>query len=425
MERDLSVYLDLDGMPVLVGRLWARERTGRETSTFTYDPAWLSRPGAFALAPSLALAPGPYHAAKGLLAAFTDPAPDAWGRKLMQRRERARTRSGKTQPRTLFDIDYLAGVDDRTRLGALRFKEAKGGDFLARTERPVPPLIDLPDLLAATGRIERDRETDDDLLLVLAPGTSLGGARPKVTIRDTDGVLLVAKFPKKDDDWPVIQWEAVVLALAGAAGIAVPAWRLETIAKKPVLLLARFDRTASDTRIPFISAMTALDATDHGEQRSYLDLVDVLRQQGARPDADLRQLWRRIAFNILVSNTDDHLRNHAFLREARGWRLSPAYDMNPCPVDVRPRVHALAIDDADPTGSLDAALSVAPRFGLSATDAKIIAAEVGTAVAAWRATAKRFKLTAAQVDRMSSAFDHADLAAALSASGAAKAPKGK
>jgi serine/threonine-protein kinase HipA len=184
--------------------------------------------------------------------------------------------------------------------------------------------------------------------------------------------------------------------------------------KKPVLLLTRFDRTAGDTRIPFISAMTALDATDHGEQRSYLDLVDVLRQQGARPDADLRQLWRRIAFNILVSNTDDHLRNHAFLRGLRGWRLSPACDMNPCPVDVRPRVHALAIDDADPAGSLDTALSVAPRFGLSAADAKSIAAEVGTAVAAWRATAKRFKLTAAQTDRMSSAFDHADLAAAVS-----------
>jgi serine/threonine-protein kinase HipA len=425
MERDLSVYLDIGGTPVLVGRLWARERTGRETSTFTYDPTWISRPGAFALAPSLALTPGPYHAAKGLLAAFTDPAPDAWGRKLMQRQERARARSAKTPPRTLFDIDYLAGVDDRTRLGALRFKEAQGGDFLARTERPVPPLIDLPDLLAATGRIERDRETDDDLLLVLAPGTSLGGARPKATIRDTNGVLLVAKFPKKDDDWPVTQWEAVVLALAGAAGIAVPAWRLETIAKRPVLLLSRFDRTTSDTRIPFISAMTALDATDHGEQRSYLDLVDVLRQHGAQPEADLRQLWRRITFNILVSNTDDHLRNHAFLRELRGWRLSPAYDMNPCPVDVRPRVHALAIDDADPTGSLDIALSVAARFGLSATDAKAIAAEVGIAVAAWRAAAKRFRLTAAQIDRMASAFDHADLAAALSASSTAKAPKGK
>jgi serine/threonine-protein kinase HipA len=414
MERDLTVYLDLDGAPVLVGRLWARERTGRETSSFTYDPAWIKRLGAFALAPSLTLTPGPHHASKGLLNAFTDPAPDAWGRKLMQRQERARTRLAKTQPRTLFDIDYLAGVDDRTRLGALRFKDSKGDEFLARTDRPVPPLIDLPNLLAATGRIERDRETDEDLLLVLAPGTSLGGARPKATIRDTNGTLLVAKFPKKEDDWPVTVWEAVILALAERAGIAVPAWRLETIAKKPVLLLTRFDRAAIDTRIPFMSAMTAIDATDHGDQRSYLELVDVLRQQGSQPDADVRQLWRRIVFNSLVSNTDDHLRNHAFLRDRRGWRLSPAYDMNPCPVDVRPRVHALAIDDVDPTSSLELVLSVAPRFGMPAADAKAIAAEVGTVVATWRATAKRFKLTSAQIDRMASAFDHADLTAAVS-----------
>lgn len=198
MERDLAVYLDLDGAPVLVGRLWVRDRTGRQTSSFTYDPSWIKRPGAFALAPSLILAPGPHHASKGLPAAFTDPAPDAWGRKLMQRQERARTRLAKTQPRTLFDIDYLVGVDDRTRLGALRFKDSNAGDFLARTDRPIPPLIDLPNLLAATGRIERDRETDEDLLLVLAPGTSLGGARPKATIRDTNGSLLAAKFPKKD-----------------------------------------------------------------------------------------------------------------------------------------------------------------------------------------------------------------------------------
>jgi serine/threonine-protein kinase HipA len=414
MERDLTVYLDLDGAPARVGRLWVRERTGRQTSSFTYDPSWIKRPGAFALAPSLSLTPGPHHAPKGLPAAFTDPAPDAWGRKLMQRQERARSRLTKTQPRTLLDIDYLAGVDDRTRLGALRFKDGSGSDFLARTDRPVPPLIDLPNLLAATGRIERDRETDEDLLLVLAPGTSLGGARPKATIRDTNGSLLVAKFPRKDDDWPVILWEAVVLSLAGAAGITVPDWRLATIAKKPVLLLTRFDRAAIDTRIPFMSAMTAVDATDHGDQRSYLELVDVLRQQGSQPDADVRQLWRRMVFNILVTNTDDHLRNHAFLWDGRGWRLSPAYDMNPCPVDVRPRIHALAIDDLDPTSSLDLALSVAPKFGLSAATAKAVAAEVGTIVATWRMTAKRFKLTSTQIDRMASAFDHADLSMAIS-----------
>lgn len=414
MERELHVFMDLDGAPVLVGRLWARERTGRESSSFTYDAGWIKRRGAFALAPSLPLTPGPYHAAKGLPAAFTDSAPDAWGRKLMLRQERARARKAKTQPRTLFDIDFLAGVDDFTRLGAIRFKDAAGEEFIAHTGRPVPPLIDLPKLLSATRRIERDRETDDDLILVLAPGTSLGGARPKATVRDNDGALLVAKFPKHDDDWPVTLWESVTLQLAERAGVAVPAWRLETIAKKPVLMLRRFDRTDITRRVPFMSAMTALDAVDHGEQRSYLEILDVLRQQGSQPEADAQQLWRRIVFNILVSNTDDHLRNHALLHEARGWRLAPAFDMNPCPVDVKARVHALALDETDPTASLETALGAAARFGLGRDEARAIAAEVAAAVAEWRAVAKSFKLTAAQIERMNSAFEHDDLKAARS-----------
>lgn len=423
MERELLVFMDIDREPVLVGRLWARERTGRETSSFVYDQSWIRRRGAFALAPSLALTPGPHHAAKGIPTAFSDSAPDAWGRKLMLRQERARAKKAGTAPRSLFDIDYLAGVDDRTRLGALRFKDAAGGEFLSQNTQPIPPLIDLPQLLSATGRIERDRETDDDLLLVLAPGTSLGGARPKATVRDRNGTLLVAKFPKKDDDWPVTQWEAVLLSLAAAAGIGVPTWRLETIAKKPVLLLTRFDRVDGDRRVPFMSAMTALDAADHDEQRSYLELVDALRQIGSQPEADAKQLWRRVVFNILVSNTDDHLRNHAFLRDATGWRLSPAYDMNPCPVDVRPRVHALAIDDTDPTASLDTAMEVAPRFGLTSADARAISREVGAAVGTWRAVAKGFKLNTAQIDRMASAFEHDDLSTARSGRGADAAAK--
>ena len=413
MERELQVHIDVDGETVPVGRLWARERTGRETSSFVYDATWLKRRGAFALAPNVRLTPGPHHAAKGLLPAFADSAPDAWGRKLMLRQERARARKAGTAPRTLFDIEFLTGVDDRTRLGALRFKDAAGGEFLSRAERPIPPLLDLPKLLSATSRIERDRETDEDLLLVLAPGTSLGGARPKATVVDADGRLLVAKFPKTDDDWPVIAWEAVVLALAQKAGVVTPTWRLETIAKRPVLLLHRFDRTTDGARIPFLSAMTALDATDHGEQHSYLELVDVLRQSGSQPEADAKQIWRRMIFNILISNTDDHLRNHAFLRERTGWRLSPAYDMNPCPVDVRPRVHVLAIDDTDPTASIETAMSVAARFGVAASEAKHIAGDVGVAVKTWRAVAKRMKMTAAQIERMASAFEHDDLALAV------------
>ena len=409
MQRELLVYMDLAGEPVLVGRLWARQRAGRESSSFAYDESWLKRRGAFALSPSLTLGPGQFHAAKGLANALTDSAPDSWGKKLMARRERARAKKAKTQPRTLFDIDYLAGVDDQTRLGAIRFKDVGGEAFLTATDAPVPPLIDLPRLLSATGRIERDQETDEDLLLVLAPGTSLGGARPKATVRDTNGDLLIAKFPKRDDDWPVTLWESVLLDLAARSSIDVPAWRCETIAKKPVVLIRRFDRDPQRRRIPFMSAMTAIDGTDHGEARSYLELADVIRQFGSAPERDLEELWRRIVFSILVSNTDDHLRNHAFLYDGRGWRLSPVYDLNPCPTDIKPRVHALAIDEDDATASIETALSVAKQFGLKPERAKAIAAEVGDVVFGWRAIAKTRGLTPAQIERMSSAFEHDDL----------------
>ena len=408
MQRELLVYMDLNGRPELVGRLWARERAGRESSSFAYDPSWLERRSAFALSPSLMLTTGQFHSARGLANAFSDTAPDSWGRKLMARRERARARQAKTPPRTLFDIDYVAGVDDQTRLGALRFKDAGGSTFLTTTGTSVPPLIDLPRLLSATSRIERDRETDEDLLLVLAPGTSLGGARPKATVRDTDGRLLVAKFPKRDDDWPVTLWEAVLLDLAAGAGISVPDWRLEPIAKKPVVLIRRFDRDARGWRVPFMSAMTALDATDHGEQRSYLEVADSIRQIGSSPGKDLEELWRRIVFNILASNTDDHLRNHALLHVGQGWRLSPVYDLNPCPTDIKPRVHALAIDEEDATASIETALKVAPQFGLTASRARAIAAEVSAAVAEWPVLAKARGLSAAQIERMASAFEHDD-----------------
>lgn len=418
MQQELLVYADIENAPVLIGKLWARERSGRESSSFAYDPSWLKRKGAFALSPTLMLSPGQFQA-QGLPAVFGDTAPDSWGRKLMLRRERARARKAKSQPRTLFEIDYLSGVDDRTRIGALRFKKAEGGDFLTMNGEPVPPLISLPRLLSATHRIERDEETEEDLMLVLAPGTSLGGARPKATVRDSDGRLLIAKFPKRDDDWPVPLWEAVLLSLAERAKLNVPPWRLQEIAGKSVLLVTRFDRGPEDRRIPFMSAMTALDATDHGPQRSYLEIVDAIRQIGSKPDADLEELWKRIAFNILVSNTDDHLRNHAFLHDNVGWRLAPVYDLNPCPVDVKPRVHSLAINDTDATASIETAIEVAEMFGITLRRAKSLAADLGKVTAQWRSIAGSFGLSAAQLDRMESAFDHADLTLALKSAGKA------
>ena len=411
MERETAVYVDLAGAAVPVGTLWTRTRGARQTASFEYAASWLARPGAFGIDPALPPARGPFHTDRPLFNAFTDPAPDRWGQNLLRRNERRQAGVERRQPRTLQAIDYLTLVDDRTRLGALRFRDAgaegSGAGFLTTGDRPVPPVVDLPRLLSATTRAIDEEETDEDLRLILAPGTSLGGARPKATVRDTDGHLLIAKFPRRDDEWPVTRWEAAVMDLARAAGIDVAPFRLRRAADRAVLTARRFDRR-QDRRIAFTSALTALEASDHDDQRSYLEIAEFLRREGSAVDRDLRQLWRRIAFNVLVSNTDDHLRNHGFLRAAHGWRLSPAFDVNPVPVDVKPRVHALALDDFDGAASLDTVLAVAPRFGMTGRDARAALAEVGRAVSGWRDAAARHGLTPADVERMASAFDHRD-----------------
>ena len=423
MQRDLLVFVDVNGEPILAGYLWARARGNKESASFEYAQTWLARRDAFALDPELPLARGQFHTQRPLFNAFTDPAPDRWGQALLRRYERAcATKQGRS-PRTLLAIDFLTRVDDETRLGALRFKDAGGGEFLTTGGKRVPPLVELSRLLAATNRIIDEKETDDDILLVLAPGTSLGGARPKASVRDKVGNLAVAKFPRNDDEWPVTRWEAVTLALAQASGIEVPHWHLETVARKPVVLLRRFDRRGS-FRIPFLSALTALGAVDN-EPHSYLEIVDALRRDGSHVTRDLCQLWRRVVFNILVSNTDDHLRNHGFLRDTKGWRLAPAYDLNPIPTDVRPRIHALAIDEMDATASIETAFATAPAFGIAkAAEARVIASEVGTMVMRWRQTAAKLGIKPRQIERMASAFEHQDLKIARSASATFARAKG-
>jgi len=416
MDRMVLVYVDLGGVPNLVGRLWSHSRKGRESATFEYAKGWLEHPERFALEPALTLGPGSHQTlpGKSLFGAVGDSAPDRWGRVLMRRAERRRAAEEGTSPRTLTEIDYLLLVDDETRMGALRFAERPDGPFLARHGATrIPPLVDLPRLLSASERVVGETDTDEDLRLLLAPGSSLGGARPKASVRDSDGQLAFAKFPHKADDFDIERWEAVALNLAGRAGISIPDWRIEIVGDKTVLLLRRFDR-ADGCRIPFLSAMSMLGANDN-EPRSYLEIVDALRQYGAAPETDLRGLWRRVVFNVLVSNTDDHLRNHGFLYErGKGWRLSPAYDLNPVPVDVRPRVLSVAIALDDATASLSLAMEVAEYFGLSPGEARKIAHEVGVAVAQWRPEASRLGATPSEIDRMSSAFEHADLEQSLS-----------
>jgi len=415
MDKEAHVYVDLDGKPQLVGRLWGRVRKEREGATFEYNPSWLGNSARFSLEPALQLGPGPFHTPGDLpmFGAIGDSAPDRWGRVLMRRMERRRAEREKTTPRTLREIDYLLLVDDEARQGALRFAEREGGPFLRNEEaKRMPSVMGLPRLLSASERFIEEKDTDEDLRLLIAPGSSLGGARPKASVRDKDGQLAIAKFPRKDDEIATVVWERVAFALAEKAGIIVPSVRLEEVAKKPVLLLRRFDREGV-RRIPFLSAMSMLGARDQ-EPRSYLEMVDALRQHGASPKEDIEALWRRLVFNILISNTDDHLRNHGFLYEGQaGWRLSPAYDLNPMPIDLKPRVLSTMITEDDSTASLDLAMEVAGYFELDATRAKAISSEVAQSVATWRKEAPRHGLSKTEIDRMASAFEHDDLKQAL------------
>ncbi len=415
METEVLVYVDLVGTPQLAGRLWARVRKGSESASFEYDPGWLAYAERFSLEPALMLGTGPFHTPSGkpLFGAIGDSAPDRWGRVLMRRAERRRAERAGETPRTLMEIDYLLRVDDEARQGALRFARQEGGPFCAHHGATrIPPLIDLPRLLSAAEHVVGDTDSDEDLRLLLGPGSSLGGARPKASVRDRDGHLAIAKFPHKDDEINTVLWEAVALRLAAKAGIPVPEWRVERVMDKPVLLLRRFDREQGQ-RIPFLSAMSMLGASDN-ELHSYLEFVDALRRYGASPKQDMHALWRRVVFNVLISNTDDHLRNHAFLYAGPdGWRLAPAYDLNPVPTDIKPRVLSTAIDLEDGSASLVLATSVAGYFDLVEGKARVIAAEVGHAVAGWRSDAASLGLTQAEIDRMASAFEHEDLRAAL------------
>ena len=415
MDRDIWVYADVQGRTAEVGRLWWRSRKGRESMSFEYARQWLAHPQRFSLEPALALVPGTHHASpdKAGFGAFGDSAPDRWGRNLLRRAERRRASQENRAPRTLFEIDVLLGVDDETRQGALRFAAEPGGPFLAEpTKHRVPPLVGLPRLLSAAKKITADTDDGESLSLLMGPGSSLGGARPKASVRDADGMLLIAKFPHQADNTDMVRWESVALALAAKAGLEVPAWRLEKVADQAVLVMRRFDRQHG-RRIPFLSAMGMLGATDR-EPRSYLEIAEALRRYGAAVEHDLGELWRRVVFNVLISNTDDHLRNHGFLRsDMHGWRLSPAYDLNPTPTDLRPRVLATHIDRHDGTASLALAMETARHYGLGAAKARRAAGEIAQAVAAWRAEAARLGLDRHEMERMASAFQHADLEQAL------------
>ncbi len=412
--RTVLVHVDIEGEAVRAGTLWSAERPGRASFTFQYDDAWPGDARAFELDPELLLVSGRKAAGPRLFGGLADSAPDRWGRTLLARAERLRAKQEDRTPRSLREIDYVLGVSDLARPGALRFRADGEGPFLAEhSAHDVPPLIELPRLLAAAEGFLDDPENDEDLKILLAPGSSLGGARPKASIRDATDALAIAKFPKSDDAYSLPAWEHLTLEMARDAGIHAARSELLVIEGRPVILLPRFDR-AHGNRVPLISAM-ALTGGRPDEAHGYLEIAEIIQRFGARPRDDLKELWRRMVFTVLVSNTDDHLRNHAFLRDGPGWVLSPAYDINPTPGEIKPRVLATALgeDYHATSASLETALAVAPYFDLEEVDAWRTVQEVAAVTRAWRDRARAAGRPAHECDLMASAFDHEDLGLAL------------
>ena len=412
-REQVEVVLDADFLPQAcpVGTLFHAAGHGAGVFSFAYDRAWLSRPDAFELDPQLQLHGSESYPAGAASAfgIFVDSAPDRWGRLLMERRETLRARIEGRRPRALGEWDFLLGVHDSCRLGALRFRRNATAEFLdADRAMAAPPLASLRELEAAALAIEdpdapQRREFSQWLGALLAPGSSLGGARPKANFTDSDGSLWIAKFPSREDRRDVGAWETVTHELARQAGIEVPPARLLDLAGRyRTFACRRFDRTTAGRRRFFVSAMTLLGRSD-GQGGSYLDLAEFLSTRGSarHRNMDLRQLWCRVVFIILVSNTDDHLRNHGFILETDGWRLAPAYDVNPS-VD-RP-THALAIDATDPTSDLESARATAHYYGVKAAQADQIIREIRAVVATWPKLAKAAKLPRSETELMAAAF---------------------
>lgn len=398
----LRVFVDLEEATVPAATAHVSERRGVVSTTLTYDAAYTASPGAYALSPELALVDTRHHATGQLPGAFADSAPDRWGRNLIAKQLRSQAPPGARAMTTIREVDYLLGVADETRQGALRFAADDAGPYLAAST-DVPKLVALPRLLRAADAVDDD--DPDDLAAVkelLAAGSgSLGGARPKASVRD-DGRLLIAKFPHRNDEWDVLAWEKTALDLAGGCGIDVPPSRLVAVGQRHVLLLERFDRRGAE-RVGYLSAMTLLRSAD-GDAADYLELAEAMAEHGGAVVADLRQLWRRIAFMLVVNNVDDHLRNHGFLRSRSGWTLSPAFDLNPDPAPGAVRVTTVGFADrAEDT--LAELVSAARYFRLSSEQAHVVLDQVLACTRGWRAVARRNGVGEAEITRFAPAFD--------------------
>jgi serine/threonine-protein kinase HipA len=411
----VQVYADIDHFrkPALIGELHCQQSRAGEIFSFNYDKTWLASAQAFAFDPDLALVAGHQYPApdRTNFGIFLDSSPDRWGRVLMQRRENSTARREGRRARTLTEWDFLLGVHDETRLGALRFRVPPDGPFIdSDTRFAAPPITSLRELQAASLQFEEHLNEEEHpeyekwLTQLFAPGTSLGGARPKASVRDEQGTLCIAKFPSRQDTRDIGGWELVAHQLALKAGIVVPEARPLRLQESPytTFLVKRFDRTARGGRLAFVSAMTLTQHKDGEPGASYLELVDLLQSRGAETAADCEQLFRRVLFNILIHNTDDHLRNHGFFLSEQGITLSPAYDMNP---SIDRTELTLAINEVETACDVSIAMDASKDYGLTAQQANNALARVQTAVREWRSEANQLNIPKAERDLMSSAFD--------------------
>lgn len=419
-SKSILVYGDwatLNGA-VPLGRLTAQRIRGKEIFSFEYDTSWLSTSShTLFLDPHIQLFPGNQYppSEKINFGLFLDSSPDRWGRFLMRSREALLAKTERREQETLFESDYLLGVYDGSRMGGLRFKLDPKGPFLNdQSNMAAPPWSSLRELEHASLKLEDDEAVNDPeyshwLNLLLAPGSSLGGARPKAGVLDEQGQLWIAKFPSHRDEKDSGAWEMVLHQLAKACGIRVPDAKLIRFSgKHHTFLSRRFDRLSPSQRIHFSSAMSLLgrsDGADHASEASYLEMATFILKHGCLPQEDLNELWKRILFNILVSNTDDHLRNHGFLLDNAGWRLAPAFDMNP---DENGNGLTLNINHMSNAQDVSLVLDAAPYFRLTKSSAEKMLDEMYKEVRQWRKVARRLGLGNAEIERIRRAFRLAD-----------------
>ena len=410
-QKTIFVYDDFSTeQPVLMGSLYVNVIKGGESYSFEYDKDWLRKTClTLTLDPELMPYSGrQYPTGKNIFGLFADASPDRWGRVLMNKRERILAEKEGRKPSKLYDSDYLLGVYDETRMGGIRFKANQEGPFLSDDkETAAPPWATLRTLEEASRNFENDETglTEKWLNQLIKPGSSLGGARPKATVVDTKDQLWIAKFPSKNDENDTGAWEMVAHDLAALCGLNVPEAKLEKFSPLgSTFLIKRFDRKGSK-RVHFASAMTLLGKTDGAsaaDGSSYLDIAAFIKSYGAQPKKDLGELWKRIVFNMAVTNTDDHLRNHAFILTDKGWILSPLYDVNPVPYGDE---LSLNVDEEDNSISIDLAVQTAVRFGISESDAEAQAEEILKIVREdWEKTAAGYGLSRRQIEEMRPAF---------------------